>query len=384
LTDELLTTFAERAPVYDHEHRFFEEDFVDLRDAGFLRIAIPPEFGGSGLSLAETMRELRRLAYHAAPTALGINMHLYWTGVFADCWRRGDATAEPFLQDVASGEVFGAGHSESGNDLGILASMTRAERVAGGYRFHGRKAFVSLGPVWTRLGLHGLDASDPTAPRIVHAFLQREAVGYEVLDNWDVMGMRATQSDDIVLDGAFVPDRYIWRVVPAGAAGVDESILSVYAWALLGFANTYFGLAQRVLAMAIETLKRRRSVGLTRSMAYHPEAQHELAEMAFEIESIEPHLEKVAEDWSTGVGHGRHWALKLAAAKYHAVEGSWRAVDKAMDLFGGSGVFRSGGLERLWRDARLGRIHPINSARAHEFVAKSLLGIGADEQPRWG
>jgi alkylation response protein AidB-like acyl-CoA dehydrogenase len=70
--------------------------------------------------------------------------------------------------------------------------------------------------------------------------------------------------------------------------------------------------------------------------------------------------------------------------KHRAVEGAWRVVDTAMDLAGGFGIFKAAGFERLFRDARLGRIHPANSALAHEFVAKTVLGINPDETPRWG
>jgi alkylation response protein AidB-like acyl-CoA dehydrogenase len=119
-------------------------------------------------------------------------------------------------------------------------------------------------------------------------------------------------------------------------------------------------------------------------MAYHPEVQHAIAEMVIELESIGPHLESVAEDWSNGVDHGAQWPAKIFAAKYRAVEGSWRVVDRGLDVAGGNGIFRSAGYERLVRDARLGRIHPANSFLTHEVVAKTALGISLDEQPRWG
>jgi len=73
--------------------------------------------------------------------------------------------------------------------------------------------------VWTRLGLHGIDDSDPDNPKIIHAFLPRDAGGFEVKENWDVMGMRATQSHDTLLDAAFVPDKYIVRVLDEGMKG---------------------------------------------------------------------------------------------------------------------------------------------------------------------
>jgi alkylation response protein AidB-like acyl-CoA dehydrogenase len=384
LTDEMLGRFASRAVTYDRENRFFKEDFEELRSSNYLLAAVPAEFGGGGMNLAEMCREQRKLAYYAPATALGINMHIYWTGIAADLWRRGDTSLEWLLREAAAGEIFAAGHAEAGNDIPVLLSTSKAERVEGGYRFTGRKQFGSLTPVWTRLGLHGMDMSDPAQPKIVHAFMPRGTKGYTVKETWDVLGMRATRSDDTILEGAFVPNQYIARVVPAGAAGVDAFVLSVFAWALLGFGNIYYGLAQRALDQTVASVKGKKSIAVSRSMAYHPGVQHAIADMVLELESIGPHLESVAQDWSNGADHGAQWPAKITAAKYHAVEGAWRIVDLGLDVSGGGGIFRSAGYERLMRDARLGRIHPCNSFLTHEIVAKTVLGIGLDEQPRWG
>jgi alkylation response protein AidB-like acyl-CoA dehydrogenase len=384
LTGEMLARFGARAAGYDRENRFFAEDFEELRAARYLLLPVPRQFGGAGMSLAEVCREQRRLSYHAPATALAVNMHLYWAGVAADLWRRGDSSLEWVLREAAAGEVFAAGHAEAGNDVPVLLSTTKAERVAGGYRFTGRKLFGSLTPVWTRFGLHGMDASDPARPNIVHAFMPRDSAAYIIEETWDTLGMRATRSDDTVLENALVPDRYVARIVPAGAAGLDPFVLAVFAWALLGFGNVYFGLARRALEEAVTSSKRKRSLALGRSMAYHPEVQHAVAEMVIELESIGAHLETIAEDWSKGVDHGAEWPSKIFAAKHHAVEGSWKVVDTGLHVMGGSGIFRSAGYERLMRDALLGRLHPANSFLTHEVVAKTALGISLDEQPRWG
>src|SRR5450755_4858907 len=255
LTEEMLARFASRAASYDRENRFFEEDFDELRSARYLLMPVPKQFGGSGMTLAEVCREQRRLAYHAPATALAVNMHLYWIGVAADLWRGGDASLEWLLREAAAGEIFAAGHAESGNDIPLLLSTSKAERVDGGYKFTGRKHFGSLTPVWTRFGLHGMDTSDPQQPKIVHAFMPRDTAGYTIKENWDVLGMRATRSDDTVLENVFIPDRYIVRVVPAGGAGLDHFVLSVFAWALMGFGNIYYGLAKRALEQTIRAVK---------------------------------------------------------------------------------------------------------------------------------
>ena len=75
---------------------------------------------------------------------------------------------------------------------------------------------------------------------------------------------------------------------------------------------------------------------------------------------------------------------RIVPAAAASVESVWPVVDQGLDLLGGFGIFRSAGYERLWRDARLGRLHPANSQLAHELVGKLSLGINPDELPRWG
>jgi alkylation response protein AidB-like acyl-CoA dehydrogenase len=383
LSDALLAKCRERAPEYDRENRFFQEDFNELKAAGYLRMALPREFGGLGMNVAEVGRETRKLAMFAPATALALNMHSYWVGDAADLWRSGDKSCQWVLEEAAAGEVFAAGHAEHGNDIPGLLSTTKAEKVAGGYTFTGRKAFGSLTPVWTRLGMHGMDTSDPAGPRIVHAFMPRDSKGYSIKETWDVLGMRATRSDDTVLDGAFVPDKYIARIVPAGAAGADNFVVGFFTWALVGFGNIYYGLALRVREVLIEQLKTKTSIALTRPMIYHPEVQHGVAEISMDIEAMGPHIEAVATAWAEG-NVGPDWFVRLMSMKHKVVEGAFRVADRALDLSGGFGMFKKSELERLFRDARAGKFHPANPLLTHEIVGKVSLGINPDEQPRWG
>jgi alkylation response protein AidB-like acyl-CoA dehydrogenase len=384
LTEDMLERFRTRAPAYDRDNKFFQEDFDELKAAGYLEMTVPKELGGLGFSLYDVSEVTRRLAMYAPATALAMNMHHYWVGLAADLWRSGDKSCEWILKDAAAGEVFAAGHAETGNDIPVLLSTCKAERVDGGYKFTGRKSFGSLTPVWTRLGVHGMDTSDPKAPKVVHGFLARGTAGVTIKDTWDVLGMRATRSDDTVLEGAFCPDRYIARVIAPGAAGMDAFVLGIFAWALLNFGNVYYGLALRVRDLIVEHVKSKSSLALTRSMAYHPGIQQGIADIVMELEAIGPQLDAATRDWSEGVNHGGHWPIKIVSAKYRAVEGAWRVVDRALDLSGGFGMFKKSEMERLFRDARAGRFHPANSLLSHELVGKLTLGINPDEQPRWG
>jgi alkylation response protein AidB-like acyl-CoA dehydrogenase len=382
LTEHLIDRCGQRAAGYDRDNRFFTEDFEELRQAGYLLLNVPKAFGGHGLSLLQTCHEQRRLAYRAPATALATNMHLYWVGVAADLYRMGDTSLTWLLEEAAAGEVFAAGHGEVGNDLPGLLSTATAERVDGGYRFTGRKMFGSLSPVWTRLGLHGMDTSDPEHPMIIHAFMPRDSAGYEIKETWDTLGMRATRSDDTILNGVFVPDRYIGRKIPAGV--IDPFLGSIFAWGLLNFGNIYYGLALRARDLAVASARKRTSLAVSRTMAYHPEIQHMAAQMTLEIEAVGPHLDRIAQEWSDGIDHGAQWPSKIVAAKYHAIESAKRVVDLAMDISGGGGMYKTNELERLYRDVRAGGFHPANAALVHEIVGKTTLGIGLEEQPRWG
>jgi len=215
----------------------------------------------------------------------------------------------------------------------------------------------------------------------VHGVIARDTSGYRIVETWDTLGMRATTSHDTIIEGAFVPDQRIIRMTKPGFSGADEFILTIFGRFEPMFANIYIGLAERARDLAIERIKYKTSVAqMTRSMAYHPGVQQAIADIVIEVEGIAAHADRIAEDWTNGVDHGAMWPAKLVAAKYHCVEGAFRAVDRAMDVSGGRGMFKGDELERIYRDARCGRFHPAN---AMKVVGKSALGVLGEAGPRW-
>ena len=383
LTDEMLARFDERAPIYDRENRFFDEDFEELKQSGFLLAAVPVELGGSGLGIDEYSQLMRRLGYVAPATALAVNMHCYWMGVASDLLKAGDDSCRWILEKAVEGDVFCALHGEAGNDLPLLLSSASAERVDGGWSITGHKIFGSLSPVWTYGGFHAMDTSNPDAPQIVHGFLPRSSDGYQIIDTWDTLGMRATQSQDTILDGAFVPDELCPVVCPVGFGGAGAFHLSIFAWALLGFASVYYGAAKRAFDMTVERMPQRTSVALTNSMAHHPEVQHNVAEMRMDLDASEALLDRTAADWASGVEHA-DWPVRLVGTRYTVILNAHKIVDRALDLSGGAAAFKRSRLEQLYRDIRMGRFHPGNTLLAHELIGKLCLGVDPDSPQRWG
>ncbi|MCL2396316.1 MAG: acyl-CoA/acyl-ACP dehydrogenase, partial [Acidimicrobiaceae bacterium] len=279
LDDEMLARFDQRAPGYDRENRFFSEDWEELKRSGYLLCTVPESLGGSGLPLDAYVDEVRRLAYAAPATALATNMHCYWTGVAAELLRGGDPSCAWILEQAAEGEVFAALHGEAGNDLPLALAVATASRVEGGWEVSGHKIFGSLSPVWTYGGFHAADNSDPDHRQLVHGFVHRQSPGVQIIETWDTLGMRATQSQDTVLERAFVPHEHVALVCPTGFAGVGPFQVAVFAWALLGFSAVYLGAAKRAIDLTLEQIPKRTSIALTASMAHHPEVQHQVAEM---------------------------------------------------------------------------------------------------------
>jgi alkylation response protein AidB-like acyl-CoA dehydrogenase len=303
-------------------------------------------------------------AYRAPSTALAINMHVYWTGAAAYLWRRGDTSAQWILEEAVRGKIFAAGHGEPGNDVALAHSFVdAAPQPDGSYRFTGGKVFTSLSPVWDWIGVHGLNSSDPAHPKIVHAFIRRDAFGVRTVETWDTLGVRATRSDDTILDGAISAREHVTRVLPAGPPA-DPFIDGIFGWAIPGISIVYYGVAKRAFDLAAAGAQRRTSVALGgRTQAHHPLAQSSIAEAATRLDAIQALVERVAADWWNGVDHGAQWPAKILAAKVFAADTAREVVDLATKVGGASSLFRSNELERLYRDA------------SHEIIGKTYLGV---------
>ncbi len=375
LTDELLERIRSRADAHDRDNTFPHDDLADLVAAGYLTAFVPERLGGAGLTLEEVAREQVRLAGAAPATALAVNMHLVVTGLAALLVGRGDDAVEFVLRDAAAGEVFAFGNSEAGNDLVMFGSRTRAERQDdGGYRYHGTKIFTSLSPVWTRLATFGLDDSDPDDPRLVHGVVAREDGGVRAKDDWDTLGMRATQSATTVLEGAYAaPDR-VYRRLPPGPSA-DPFVFALFAVFETLLAAVYTGIGRRALEVGVAHARRRTSMkNGGRSYAQDPDIRWRVADAALAQDGAELQLFALARDVDERADHGSRWFAQLVGLKVRATETARVVVDHALRVSGGGAYFTGSELARLYRDVLAGIYHPSDDESAHATVAASVLG----------
>ncbi|MCK6209774.1 acyl-CoA/acyl-ACP dehydrogenase [Georgenia sp. EYE_87] len=375
LTDDLLERIHGRAARYDAENAFPREDLDDLVAAGYLTAMVPEAMGGAGLTLEEMTREQMRLAAAAPATALAVNMHLVWVGVARSVHARGDDSCDFVLREAAAGEIFAFGVSEAGNDLVLFGSVSEARPDGeGGYSFHGTKIFTSLAPVWTRLGTFASDTTGDDGPHNVWGFVARDGGGVETVGEWDVLGMRASQSFATRLDGAHAPaDRIVRRIPPGPTA--DPFIFGIFANFEILLASVYAGLARRAIELAVETVKKRRSLkNQNAPYSNDPDIRWRIADAAMQLDGIYPQIAQIARDVDEQVDRGPMWMPQLSAVKSRATEVALDVVTKAVRVSGGSSYSNSKELSRLYRDVVAGLFHPSDDESVHGAWANALLG----------
>nr|WP_285883188.1 acyl-CoA dehydrogenase family protein [Georgenia satyanarayanai] len=374
LPDALLDRIRDRAAGYDRENIFFTEDLAELVGAGYLTAMVPTELGGAGLSLEEMTRQQMRLAGAAPATALAVNMHHVWVAVARTVQARGDHSCDFILEQAAAGEIFAFGVSEAGNDLVLFGSASDAVPDGeGGYSFHGTKIFTSFSPAWTRLGTFGTDRTG-AEDRNVWGFVTRDGGGVEVREDWDAMGMRASQSCTTVLSGAHAPaERIVRRIAPGPTT--DPFVFGIFAAFEILLASVYTGIAARAIDVAVETVRKRRSMAAGgATYAHDPDIRYRLADAAIELDGIYPQIAQIARDVDEQVDRGPLWLPQLSAVKTRATETAKDVVEKAVRVSGGSSYFSRSELSRLYRDVLAGIFHPSDDESVHRAWATVLLG----------
>ena len=372
LTPALLERLRGRAASYDRDNSFFTEDLEDLRSAGYLALFTAPEAGGSGFTIGQVAQSQRLLATAAPATALAINMHHVWCGVAHLLALRGDQSLDFILKDAAKGELYAFGVSEPGNPAVLFDSTTTAQpRGEGSYAFTGTKIFTSLSPAWTRLGIFGRDDSVPGEPRLIFGFAPRGTAGITIKEDWNTMGMRASQSCTTVLDQVILTSDQLVRSTPVGPH-TDAFVFGIFSLFETLLSAVYTGMGDRAVELAVESAQAHTAPG--GSAALNPHIRWKIADAAIRMDGIHPQLEAIARDLEEGAEHGNLWFPRLSALKYRTTETARSVVETAVRVAGGRSYAKGAELERLYRDVLAGMFHPSSEDSVHAAVAAAWLG----------
>ncbi len=346
--DELARVIRSRARALDDAREFPADTFTELRAAGLTALTVPVEYGGGGLWWEGRYRDyyevVEALALVDSVTAQLLQVHSHAVGIVA---RLGSEEQRRLFMPgvVEQGKLMASVGSEA-KPSGKLADIARTELEAlpgGGYRLTCQKYFASLAPaadellIWTAVPGEG-----PYQHRIAIVLVPRVAPEVELIDQWDVMGMRATVSYSVRIDGYVVPrERLIGE--PGAWTRRDPRTFT------LAFAANHIGAAGAALEFTIDWVRERPA------LAASEVTRVALGTMSSELHAARSGLYAAADLWD----QGRHDEAELASIRALHV-GKRLALDltqRAFDICGARVAFRDHALERIYRDVRTFSLH---------------------------
>lgn len=373
LSEDLLNEIHKRAPKYDKENTFPTEDFEALKEAGYFKAGVPKEYGGYGLSLKEIAQEQTRLAKAAPATALGINMHQIIVGLAKHMIRKGNDKGKQILEDAADGKLISFAISEPANDRVLFGSIADARPTdEGGYEFFGPKVFISMVGEADYMVTYGMDTSGDE-PKSVFAYIENDSDTVNIDPNWDTLGMRGTQSYNIKLEGAKASKEQVLTKVDPGPS-FDPVVFGIFANFEILLGATYHGIGRRALELGIETVKKRKSVTNNATYDQDPNIRWRIADAALQLNTIQPQIDRIANDFEQEADYGNSWLPKLSAIKNYSTEVSLKVVEEMVRASGGSSYSNNKELSRLLRDVYAGLFQPSDQESLHNSWANLLLG----------
>ena len=359
--------FAPRAEKHDLESSFPVENYQDLREAGFLGLTIPKEFGGPGVDPVTYVLALLEMAKGCPATALTFNMHanviININQLASDQQKR-----RYFDEVLQQGKLFATVMSEpesSFRDRFVLRTVF-TPLPNGDFRVKGVKHFCSLGDAADRYFVTGLREGKATAQEgIMAALVPRSEGGITLERPWNATGMRGTTSHSI---------RYDTEVSADDVLGTPGELLTIeLSGFALGYAATYLGVAEAAYDFILDYSKTRVIAPSTEPLAHDGRVQRNLGEMSAQIRAARLMLCEAAAVRKTGIREDM--SLATNQAKYLCAEAGVRITEQAMRLAGGSGFLKSMPLERWHRDALAGPVMPPSNDRCLEVIGRLVCGF---------
>ena len=378
--------FAQRAAEYDLEGKFPHENYAEMKASGYTAMPIPADCNGGGADLLEICIAQNRLAQGCGATALAVNMHFGLPFVMTDLIALGDDGPKEMLTKIADEQliVFGAiTDSQVDSYKGITGmgyTTVKAEKVDGGFRVNGRKGFGTNSPIGDLFGCTAV-YDDPDAGEIGLIFvLPSDTEGLVCLNDWDTMGMRASQSHSWRLENVFVEEDHVFK---HNLWEWDKYARGLWAWHGGSFGAVYLGIAKAARDFAISQTRERTRLPFKHPESYYPGHQFLAAEMDIALHAGWAWQTRIAERLIDINNRDDGTIVEAVAMQYFCMRAAMDVVNKAVDLMGGAALARRLPLERYYRDVRAGPIHPIGGFDALELIGKHAFGLHRDVAPRY-
>ncbi|MCM3743377.1 acyl-CoA dehydrogenase [Sporosarcina luteola] len=346
----------------DRTKEFPIEIFKKLSEMGMMGLPFPEEYGGAGAdatSFAIVTEELSRgcastgITYSAHISLGGAPLHLFGT----------EEQKRNYLTPICTGDSFGAfGLTEpnAGSDAG--GTQTTAKEDGDHFVINGSKVYITNASYAKHLALTAITGNENGKKEISAIIVPTDAEGFTIIDNYEKMGLHASNTTELVLDNVRVPKE---NLLGKRGDGFKQFLVTLDG-GRIGIGAMAVGIAQAAFDRALKYSKERKQFGKT--LSEFQITQFKLADMAMKIELARNMVYKAA--WLKD--QGRPFTKEAAMCKLYASEIAMEVADQAIQIHGGYGYMKEYEVERYLRDAKLLEIGEGTSEVQRMVIARQI------------
>ncbi|WP_079509779.1 acyl-CoA dehydrogenase family protein [Mesobacillus jeotgali] len=347
----------------DKTKEFPTEIFKKLGELGMLGLPFPEEYGGAGADTVSFAIVTEELSKACASTGITYSAHISLGGAPINLFGT-EEQKQQYLTPICSGEslgAFGLTEPNAGSDAG--GTQTTAKEVDGEYIINGSKNFITNASYAKHLAMTAITANKDGKKEITAIIVPTNAPGFTVIDNYEKMGLNASNTTQLVMEDVHVP---VENLLGKKGEGFKQFLVTLDG-GRIGIGAMAVGVAQAAYEKALQYAKERQQFG--RPISQFQAIQFKLADMAMKIELARNMVYKAA--WLKD--QGRPFSKEASMCKLYASEIAMEVADQAVQIHGGYGYMREYEVERYMRDAKLLEIGE-GTSEVQRMVIARLIG----------
>ena len=354
---------APYAREMDEAGVFRKEILKEFFELGLMAIDVPEEYGGQGGYFFQSILAIEELAKVDPSAAVIVDVQNTLFNNAITRWAS-EEQKKKYFPRLATDTIASYALSEAGSGSDAFALATRAVDAGDHYSLTGRKLWITNAKE-AGLFLLFANANPEAGYRGITAFLvEREFPGFEVGKKEDKLGIRASSTCELILDDCRVPKANVIGEVGKGYKIAIETLNE----GRIGIGAQMVGLAQGALDHALQYARQRKQFG--KLISEFQGVQFDLAEMAVEVEAARLMVYNAARLRDAGLP----FVTEAAMCKYFGSQVAERTASRAVEVLGGVGFTKDYPVEKLYRDAKIGRIYEGTSNMQRVTIAKQMLG----------
>ncbi|NKE05129.1 MULTISPECIES: acyl-CoA dehydrogenase family protein [Mesobacillus] len=347
----------------DKTKQFPTEIFKKLGELGMLGLPFPEEYGGAGADTVSFAIVTEELSKACASTGITYSAHISLGGAPINLFGT-EEQKQKYLAPICSGEslgAFGLTEPNAGSDAG--GTQTTAKEVDGEYIINGSKNFITNASYAKHLAMTAITGNVDGKKEISAIIVPTDAPGFSVIDNYEKMGLNASNTTQLVMEDVHVP---VENLLGKKGEGFKQFLVTLDG-GRIGIGAMAVGVAQAAYEKALQYAKERQQFG--RPISQFQAIQFKLADMAMKIELARNMVYKAA--WLKD--QGRPFSKEASMCKLYASEIAMEVADQAVQIHGGYGYMREYEVERYMRDAKLLEIGE-GTSEVQRMVIARLIG----------